>query len=180
MKTKNFSSEIESFIQDYYIPQLVEGIRGIGTIQLDELSGKAAKAIRKGNNIFAFGNGGSEAIAEHLVYSLEKRVRGLGNYKYYNCKFSTCTNPKISEATDVPNAELFNGRIRQTGRNGDLAFLVSASGNSDNINNVSQVCRQEGVKTISLSGAGRITYDAKSKADYSVIIPIKDQQIGED
>lgn len=173
MPKNKLENVVNRFIKEYYVPRLVSGLRSIGRQDLESVSEKVADRILKGGRIFAFGNGGSESISEAFIYSLEQRVG-------YEFEFDTYSNPKLSEATDFPNSLLFNHRIKRSARNGDLALLASASGNSDNINNASVLCREKKVETISVSADGRISNDPMTKADYAVIIPIKDQQILED
>lgn len=167
------NQNIEDFVKVYYMPKVVKGIDDIENNVLEEISDKVAQRIKGGRRIFAFGNGGSEAIAEAFVYSLEQKIGD-------NFKFDVYSNPKLSEATDAGISTLFNRRIRRSGRPGDLAVLVSASGNSDNIANASKACSSQSVEAISISGNGRVANDKECAADYPVVIKINDQQIIED
>ncbi len=167
------NNSLEQFIGKYYLPHVVEGLRTIDAQVLEDISERVAHRIREGRRLFGFGNGGSEAISEAFIYALEQRISP-------EFQFDTYSNPKLSEAVDSPNQELFNHRIKRSGRKGDLAILVSASGNSDNVNTVSAICRENGVETVAISGNGRIANDPETKTDYSIVIPIEDQQILED
>lgn len=171
MTESNIQQNIEGFIQRYYLLKVVEGLNSIDVSVLEAISDKVAQRVREGRRIFAFGNGGSEAIAEAFVYTLEQRIGD-------NFKFDVYGNPRLSEATDAGINTLFNFRIRRSGRPGDLAVLVSASGNSTNINNVAGLCREQSIETISLSGNGLIATARRS--DYPIIFQINDQQILED
>ncbi len=173
MIVNNVVQEIESFMQEYYLPELVAGLRKMDKGALEDISEEIANRVRNGQRIFGFGNGGSEAISEAFIYALERNIPE-------EFKFDAYSNPKLSEAVDAGNSELFNHRIKRSGRNGDLAVLISASGNSDNINQSSTLCKLTGVKTASISGDGKIAKDSTTKADYPLVIPIKDQQILED
>lgn len=173
IENKNNQNEVVKFVNDFYVPNVIQGLKNFSEADLELASNEIIETIKNGNTIYAFGNGGSEAIAEHLIYSLEKTV----DYKF---PFTSYGNPKLSEITDACNCELFNQRIIRSGKAGDLAFLISASGDSVNINNLSVLCRRKGVNTISLSGTGRISNDLETKAGLSLVVPIKDQQIMED
>ena len=165
----SFTADIQLFMQ-YYIGEVVAGLGRIPDETLDLLSQKLAGTIRDGRTIFAFGNGGSEAIAEHFIYALNNVVEGF--------KFHSCSNPKASELTDSSSCTSFDRTIKRQGRAGDLALLISASGNSVNINNVAIACREENVTSISLTGGGRIVSEQRS--DIPVVSNIGDQQILED
>ncbi|MCH7535224.1 MAG: SIS domain-containing protein [Bacteroidetes bacterium] len=173
IKIGRFEGAIQHFMEEYYIPGVVEGLRTIDDQILEDVSEKVVHRIREGRRIFGFGNGGSEAISEAFIYALEQRIND-------EFEFDTYSNPKLGEAVDTKNGKLFNHRIRRSGREGDLVVLVSASGNSENINNVSALCKEKGVETVSVSGGGRIANDPKTTADNPVVIMIKDQQILED
>jgi phosphoheptose isomerase len=157
----------------HYISKVADGVRNVTDETLEHAANLIETAIQNGKTIFAFGNGGSEAIAEHLVHALNGMVPD-------KLKLQTHTNPKTSEMMDTQIDTLFDGAIHRMGQRGDLAILISASGNSLNINNVSAVCKTEGVTTLSLSGGGRIANDQQTSADNSIVFPINDQQILED
>ena len=172
--TEEFTKSIEAFIGQYYISRVVQGLRDIDNRVLDEVSDKIAQRISEGRRIFSFGNGGSEAISESFILSLEQRITP-------SFQFDTYSNPKLGEATAVTGIdEVFHHRIMRSGRPGDLTLLVSASGDSENINKVSLYCRRQSVETISISGNGRVAKNGPTKSDYPIIIPLQDQQIIED
>ncbi len=172
-QNQNFEDEIKNFI-GYYQSRVVEGLLKVEGGRVDELSDKVATQIQSGNGrIFAFGNGGSEAIAEHFIYSLEDAVST-------NFPFDAYINPKLSGAANVFNEYLFNRTLERHARKDNLVFLITASGNSENINNASRLCREKGIETVAISRNGRIASDTNTKADTCVVIEEDDQQILED
>ncbi|MBI2665914.1 SIS domain-containing protein, partial [Candidatus Woesearchaeota archaeon] len=164
---------VDEFTRRYYFPKVIAGLMNIDEAMIEEASEKVALRIREGRRIFGFGNGGSEAISDAFIYALEQRISPA-------FQFDTYSNPKLPEVTDSPNSKLFHHRILRSGRKGDLAVLISASGNSNNINEISRLCRQKGVETVSVSGDGRITNNPKTKAGLPIVIPLEDQQTLED
>ena len=173
MIQNNIVGTIEQFMHEYYIPKVVEGLIGIDERVLDEISDKIAQRVRRGGCILAFGNGGSDAIAESFILSLEQRI----NPRF---QFDTYSNPRPGEASTATGIDLiFNRRILRSARQGDLVVLVSASGDSENINRASIYCKASSVETISVSGNGKISY-GPAKSDCPIIVPLQDQQIIED
>lgn len=156
---------MHTFPGDYYKPRLIEGLEAISPDVISQISREIEKVIRREGRIFAFGNGGSEAIAEHLLYTIEDEISD-------EYQFDTYGNPK----TNTPIDQLFNPRIKRSARPGDLVFLISASGNSKNINEACRLCREMDIRTISISGQGEVA----EISDFPVVIPSKDQQISED
>lgn len=101
--------------------------------------------------IFVAGNGGSAAIASHFATDLIKSgyLRGKAIRAV-----SLVDNVPLVTATsnDFSYAEVFSWQLRQLSSEGDLVFVISSSGNSENINNLLEVATKLNLKTISLSG----------------------------
>ncbi|MBU1018742.1 SIS domain-containing protein [Patescibacteria group bacterium] len=162
-------NDLHEFLENYYKPHLIQGLASLSSDDISKVSNEILDVVENGGRIFAFGNGGSEAIAEHLLYALEFGISD-------NYQFDTHGNPKTSYYIKTPIDKLFNPRIKRSARPGDLVFLISASGNSRNINNAAKLCRKMGIRTISISGDGAIV----KLSDLPVMISLHDQQILED
>lgn len=163
---------IHSFIHDYYLSNFVQEFRAIDLELIEELSNLIVEVAREGRRFFAFGNGGSEAIANILIHLLETSFR-------FDFKFDAFGSPLSHEIIEKENEKLFLDRIKRSGCRGDLVFLISASGDSLNINEVSGLCRRLGITTISLSGRGTIV-NGPNAAKHNIVFDLKDQQILED
>ena len=168
MEPDSIPGDIGRFMREYYFPEVIGGLSSIDDNVLNDISDKVAQRIMEGKRIFAFGNGGSEAIAEGFIHTLEQRI--------YHCKFDAYCNPGLRRVPDAEFNLLFDRRIKTSGRSGDLAILISASGNSENILNASALCSGLGIESLLLSGNGAIA----GKSDYPVVLQIHDQQILED
>ncbi len=164
---------VAEFIQEYYFPQVLSGIQQLDEQVLNEVGEKVACRIKEGRRIFGFGNGGSEALSEAFILALEQRIST-------EFQFDTYSSPTAAEAIFTPNVELYQHRLRRSGRAGDLAVLISASGNSENINRASALCREQGIETVSISANGRVARDPSTKSDVPIVIPVEDQQMLED
>ena len=107
------------------------------------------EALRNGNGIFIFGNGGSASDAQHFAAELTGRFE-VSSRKALNC---VCLNTDTSALTAIANDygydEVFRRQLMGLARPGDVAFGISTSGNSRNVEVALGV---EGLKTISLTG----------------------------
>ena len=81
-------------------------------------------------------------------------------------------------ANDSSYEDVFSEQLRNVVEPQDVAFAISASGNSKNVLNALQVARGAGATTIGMSGCegGKI----KSWCDICVVVPSDDMQIIED
>lgn len=163
---------INDFIKNYYITGVIGAINSVNITLLEEITEVITAQIINGGRFFAFGNGGSEAIAGITIQLLEKVIPK-------SFQFDAYYPPIECELINNKNEEAFNQKILRSGRKGDVVFLISASGNSQNINSVSGLCRKKGLVSISLSGNGLIV-KGENKATHNVIFDISDQQILED
>ena len=111
------------------------------------------EAFRAGRSLFAFGNGGSSADAQHLCaelvgrFLLERRALPA---------VALTTNQALLTAwsNDYQFDDIFARQIEGLGRAGDVAWGISTSGNSANVVNGLRRAREIGLRTIGLTGAG--------------------------
>ena len=110
-----------------------------------------AEAVRAGNKIVFFGNGGSAADAQHLATELTVRyskdrppIAGLA--------FTTDTSTLTAAANDMGFGEVFARQVEAHCRRGDVAIAISTSGRSPNVNLAAQKAREMGVTVIAFTG----------------------------
>ena len=123
---------------------------GLGGVALAaESIGRATAAGRK---VLAFGNGGSAADAEHLVAELvgrfEKDRRALPAVA-----LTLGSSLVTAVANDYGYERVFSRQIEALGREGDVAFGVSTSGRSSNVENGLATARALGLLTIAMTGS---------------------------
>ena len=109
-------------------------------------------SLRNGGKIHFCGNGGSAADAQHLAAELSGRFyfdRPPLNAEALHCNTSYLTAVGNDYGYDMVFARLLRG----TGHKGDVLVGISTSGNSKNILQAYEVCRETGIKTISLTGS---------------------------
>ncbi len=139
------------FCDDY----LLELAKAAGTVERDAIRRAAAlmaKTISADAIIYSCGNGGSAAIAEHLVCDCAKGVQTDTDWRPRVMSL-TSTGPLLSAiGNDISYAEVFDYQVRTFGRSNDLLFTISSSGDSDNIVKAIEAARQQGMSVISLTG----------------------------
>ena len=124
-------------------------------------------ALRAGNKILFFGNGGSAADAQHLAAELTGRFlrerRSLPGLA-----LSTNTSSVTAIGNDYGYDEVFARPLAGLGAAGDVAFGLSTSGNSPNVLRAMAVAREKKMVTVGLSGrAGKLT----TAVDHAICIP---------
>jgi D-sedoheptulose 7-phosphate isomerase len=120
-----------------------------------------SRATSRGHKVLAFGNGGSAADAQHLVAELvgrfEAERRALP---------AVALTPDSSVVTAIANdygyEYVFTRQIEALGCAGDVAFGISTSGRSRNVEAALAAAKARGMVTIALTGrdGGRMGAEA--------------------
>lgn len=134
-----------------YKNHLIKAIDSISVDKIKYIVQEILSTRMTQNNIFIAGNGGSASIASHFATDF------MFGSKLVNPGLkviSLVENASILTATgnDLSFADIFSRQLNILGKNGDLLILISSSGNSSNILNCIEVCKEIGIKTIGLSG----------------------------
>ena len=119
--------------------------------RLEEASKLVAASLRQGGKIHFCGNGGSAADAQHLAAELSGRFyydRPPLNAEALHCNTSYLT----AVGNDYGYEWIFARLLRGTGHAGDVLVALSTSGNSKNILKAYEVCKEMGIRIISLTG----------------------------
>lgn len=109
------------------------------------------KSLRSGGKIHFCGNGGSAADAQHLAAELSGRFyldRAPLNAEALHCNTSYLT----AVANDYGYEHIFSRLMRAAGKEGDVLVGISTSGNSKNIIEAYEVCKELNINIISLTG----------------------------
>ena len=136
------------------------------------------------HTVFAFGNGGSGALASHLVTDLGKGTHFPGppemeTFRRMKAIAVTDNMPMVTAwANDTRYEDVFMRQIENFLKPGDVAVAISGSGNSPNVLKALEFARCAGATTIGLGGFG----GGKMKAllDYPIIVPSNNMQQVED
>ena len=118
-----------------------------------EAAGAVTAALRQGRTVFAFGNGGSAADAQHFAAEL------VGRYErerkaWAAIALTTDTSAITAVGNDYGFDRVFARQIEALGRPGDVAIGISTSGNSPNVLRGLEAANDRGLTTIALTGRG--------------------------
>ncbi|OSS42992.1 Phosphoheptose isomerase 1 [Desulfurella amilsii] len=136
-----------------------EEIRKIATVIFNTL--------KNGNKLLILGNGGSAADAQHMAAELVGRF--LKERKALSAiALTTDTSILTSISNDYSFDVIFERQIEALGKNKDVVFGISTSGNSENVYLGLKKAGQLGLTTIGLLGknGGKI----KDIAEISLIV----------
>jgi D-sedoheptulose 7-phosphate isomerase len=110
-----------------------------------------ATSLEAGGKLLLFGNGGSAADATHIAAEF------LGRYLLERpslpaISLSDNNSAVTAIGNDYAYAEVFSRQIAGLGREGDVAFAITTSGNSENVLEGVKAATERGLRTIGLTG----------------------------
>jgi phosphoheptose isomerase len=108
--------------------------------------------LQRDATLFACGNGGSAAIANHLQCDCQKGIHIDTGYHPKVVSLSSNSAVITAVSNDIGFADCFAFPLGLHGRSGDLLITISSSGNSENIVRALQKARQIGMHSIAMSG----------------------------
>jgi D-sedoheptulose 7-phosphate isomerase len=132
------------------------GVEGVGAAA-DAIS----HALAAGHKVLAFGNGGSASDAEHLAAELIGRFEGERR-ALAAVALTTASSALTAISNDYGYDQVFTRQIEGLGSAGDIAFGISTSGRSKNVEGALAVAKARGMVTIALTGhdGGRMGAEA--------------------
>ena len=136
--------------------------------RIEALARAMATAFEGGGRLYAMGNGGGATDAQHVAVEfchpiIEKR-RPLPAVAL------TTDNALLTAiSNDRDFAKVFGDQLRTHARRGDMALVLSTSGQSPNLVHALEVARDLGLMTITFTGkdGGRLA----TLADYAFVVP---------
>lgn len=120
-----------------------------------ELIGIYKKAWEQERQIFVFGNGGSAANASHFITDLSKGASDKLPKRFRAMSLNDNTAWITAVGNDYSYDEVFSRQLMNFARPGDLAMVMSVSGNSPNLVKAVEWAKANGVYTISLVGGSK-------------------------
>ena len=143
--------KIADYYEDY-IFTLNKVLNLISFKNLSKFSNLLEKTILTNKNIFVCGNGGSAAIANHLVCDYIKLMRKDTNLKPKVISLSSNIELITAISNDFSYDKIFSDQLNYLANKNDLLILISSSGNSKNIINALKFCKKKKVKTVGFCG----------------------------
>lgn len=113
--------------------------------------GLCLEAVRSGNKLLFFGNGGSAADAQHFAAELVVRYR-TDRKALAAIALTTDTSTLTASANDLGYDRVFSRQIEALARPGDVAIGITTSGRSPNVLEALKAARQMDVKTVAFTG----------------------------
>lgn len=130
-----------------------------------------ARALQEGNKVLLCGNGGSAADASHLAAELVGRF--LIERRPLPAISLSDNSPALTAiANDIGFSEVFARQVRALGCAGDVLFVLSTSGASENVLAAARVAHELGLTTIGLTGRAGI--QLAESVDYCLRVPAED------
>jgi D-sedoheptulose 7-phosphate isomerase len=128
-------------------------------------------AMRNGNTLYLFGNGGSAGDAQHIAAELvgrfTKERRALPAVA-----LTTNTSALTALGNDYEYNIVFSRQLEAFGKPGDIVIGISTSGNSPNVVQGLATAKTLGMTTIGLTGEGG--GKTKAAADHCICVPSRD------
>ena len=119
------------------------------------------RAVMTGRKVLAFGNGGSASDAEHLVAELVGRFEGE-RQPLPGIALTADSSVLTAIGNDYGYERVFIRQVEALGCEGDVAFGISTSGRSPNVEVALAAAKARGMVTIALTGrdGGKMGADA--------------------
>lgn len=108
-------------------------------------------AFHEGNKVMLFGNGGSAADAQHIAAEFVNRFM-IERPPLPALALTTDTSVITSIGNDYNYDQIFLKQIKALGKEGDIAWGISTSGNSPNVLKALKAAKGMGIKTIGMTG----------------------------
>jgi len=134
---------------------------GYGLDPVVAAAAAVSRALSTGRKLLAFGNGGSASDAQHLVAELVGRFDGERR-ALAAVALTADSNIVTAVANDYGYDQVFSRQIEGLGCAGDVAFGISTSGRSKNVETALASAKARGLITVALTGrdGGRMGADA--------------------
>lgn len=113
----------------------------------------AVTALKGGNKLVLFGNGGSAADAQHIAAELVVRYK-INRAPLAAIALTTDTSILTAGGNDLGYDAIFDRQLAALCKPGDVAIGITTSGNSENVVRALQTARDMGVTPTALSGSG--------------------------
>ena len=145
--------------------------RDLAASHLDDIAKVAelvASAVRSGNTIFLFGNGGSAADSQHIAAEFVGRFQAERR-PLPAIALTVDTSALTSIGNDYGFDQIFARQLAALAKPGDVAIAITTSGSSKNVLAAMTVAREKGVRVVGLTGASGTIF--ASQCDAAVVVP---------
>ncbi|HBA35227.1 MAG TPA: phosphoheptose isomerase [Gammaproteobacteria bacterium] len=144
-----------SHISEYataYFNEVTKASETVDGEKLQQAADILTKVYSVGGQVYSCGNGGSAAIANHLVCDHCKLVQTDTDLTPRIVSLSTTVEMITAIGNDISYDEVFAYQLRSLARPGDALMTISSSGDSPNIIRAIEVAKDVGIPVIAMSG----------------------------
>ncbi|NUO18772.1 SIS domain-containing protein [bacterium] len=137
---------------------------------LTAIAEASATSLRNGGRLFFCGNGGSAAECQHLATEFVVRLSSHRERQALAAiALTTDTSLLTACSNDYGFDNVFARQLEALARAGDVVFLLSTSGRSQNLIGAAQVCAGIGAKVVGFLGSASTPLD--KYLDFALRIP---------
>ncbi len=138
--------------------------------ELTAIAEASANCLRNGGKLLFCGNGGSAAECQHLATEFVVRLSAHRERQAFAAiALTTDTSLLTACANDYGFDRVFSRQIEALVHKGDIVFLLSTSGRSQNLILAAQTAQTMGAKCVGFLGSGTTTLDRH--LDHALRIP---------
>ena len=168
---------IESHVRAY-AESLQRALLSVSWEPLDNAISAILDVRRHRKALFVAGNGGSAAIADHLLCDWVKGTHTATKPPIHVHSLVASTALLTACANDFGYEVVFSRQLEMAGQSGDMLLTISASGNSPNILAAMSAASRMGIRTIAFTGfsGGK----AREIADISIHVEAHNYGVVED
>ena len=127
-------------------------------------------AIKSGNKLLLFGNGGSAADAQHIAAEFVGRF-AFDRPALPALALSVNTSCLTAIGNDYGFDQVFSRQLEALARPGDVAIGFSTSGNSPNVLHAISTAKKMGLQTVALTGTPGGKLKQAADLDHCVCVP---------
>lgn len=151
-----------------HLRRLNSALEGTDAARVERWGARAARHLSRGQRLFACGNGGSAAEAQHLTAELTGRFEGE-RAPLSAIALHTDTSSLTAIANDYGYHQVYARQLRAHARPGDLLVCMSTSGDSENVVAAAKAAHELGILCWAMTGPGPNTLESLS--DETVTVP---------
>ena len=162
-----------------YFQGLSELIPRLPYPAMDGIARNLLRAFEEERTVFVFGNGGSAASASHMMCDMNKGAATAAPTKQLKVMALTDNVPLLTAwANDSSYERVFSEQLKNFVRSRDVAFAISASGDSPNVLLALRTARENGA--IALGATGFHGGKMKPLCDICAVVPSGNMHVIED
>lgn len=159
---RSISSSVEAKQRLLQDPALISLIGRVSEVCL--------QALRTGNKLLLFGNGGSAADTQHIAAEIVGRF-AFDRPALPALALSVDTSALTAVSNDYGFDRAFSRQVEALGREGDVALGFSTSGNSPNVLQAISSARKMKLRTVGFTGHSGGKLKLSTDLDYCICVP---------